>query len=95
VNLTNDELAHDPSHKDQTCPGCGLTEARGDYCTRCQRKTGPDYWHGLRDGRAVSLAKARSTAHQHRAEQAPEAEIPGDSANGGISGQPATKTAAA
>jgi hypothetical protein len=28
----------------QTCPKCGLTEAAGAYCTRCETPTGPGAW---------------------------------------------------
>ncbi len=29
----------------QTCPCCGLTEAAGDFCTRCLARTGPGDWY--------------------------------------------------
>jgi methionyl-tRNA synthetase len=28
----------------QRCPGCGLREAAGFYCSRCCRPTGPADW---------------------------------------------------
>jgi hypothetical protein len=31
-------------HLSQRCPVCGITEAAGGYCTKCDRRTGPADW---------------------------------------------------
>jgi hypothetical protein len=50
----------------QTCPGCGLVEAAGAYCTACRRPTGPDTWSA--DPRHVT--RAPDKASQRLAEDA-------------------------
>lgn len=51
---------------EQQCPDCGRREAAGAYCTRCYRKTGPEDWRDLSDGRKQALREAR-TARINRA----------------------------
>ena len=38
----------------QHCPVCGITEAAGGYCTKCDRRTGPADWFRQTRGRPVS-----------------------------------------
>jgi hypothetical protein len=41
-------------HLSQHCPVCGITEAAGGYCTKCDRRTGPADWFRQTRGRPVS-----------------------------------------
>jgi hypothetical protein len=41
-------------HLSQHCPDCGITEAAGGYCTKCDRRTGPADWFRQTRGRPVS-----------------------------------------
>lgn len=51
---------------DQTCPHCGITEAKGAYCTKCYRPTQPEWVHpsakGRRDGRYSRDGTRRTAA---------------------------------
>lgn len=63
-------------HLRQTCPCCGLMEARGDYCSRCRCRTGPQDWHdrGTTDAQQAGITKARAAK---RAQAAPATEKSG------------------
>jgi hypothetical protein len=37
--------------REQTCPPCGITEAKGKYCTRCLRSTRAEWIHSSARGR--------------------------------------------
>jgi hypothetical protein len=41
---------------DQTCPFCGITEARGGYCSKCLRLTRPEWVHPARRSPAQDAA---------------------------------------
>ncbi len=43
---------------DQTCHVCGLTEAAGDYCTRCGARTVRN-WHPIKQSEAQRAALDR------------------------------------
>ena len=49
----------------QRCPDCGITEAAGGYCTKCDRLTGPADWFRGTSRKAqgdASRARVHSTA---------------------------------
>jgi hypothetical protein len=49
-------------HLSQHCPDCGITEAAGGYCTKCDRLTGPaDWFHGT--SRKTQGDASRARAH--------------------------------
>lgn len=59
------------NHRYQTCPCCGLSEARGDYCTRCRCRTGPQDWHdrAISDAQLAGIAQARAARQAQRPPQ--------------------------
>ena len=50
----------------QRCPDCGITEAAGGYCTKCDRRTGPADW--LRQCLSAEQKAARRTRGHSTAE---------------------------
>jgi hypothetical protein len=67
---------------DQTCHECGLTEAAGDYCTRCGTNTVHD-WHPVEQSEAQKAALAKG--RQKLAAQARNGPNPGDAPQSGTS----------
>ena len=61
---------------DQTCHACGLSEAAGDFCTRCGARTVGD-WHRVRFSDAQLTAMGRN-AFQKRPSGANGAGTRGD-----------------
>jgi len=62
---------------DQTCHACGLTEAAGDYCTRCAARTVRD-WHPIKQSEAQRAALALGTPFQKAAARRGNGLNPGD-----------------
>ena len=75
---------------DQTCHACGLTEAAGDYCTRCGARTLRD-WHPIKQSEAQRVALAANRYFQKRAAPGRNGPNPGDDPTSGTSGREARK----
>ncbi len=57
------------NHLRQTCPCGAFVEARGDFCSRCRSRTGPQDWHdrATTPGQRFSTEKARAARWPQKA----------------------------